>query len=82
MDRSGFWGRRVNRVQYLEGEGVGVFSQFLNQPFLKTSQTLLLLGRRGEGLDVGHKQVFPERQPEDVQVLAAVPERTGQGHEH
>ena len=68
--------------QYLEGERVGVFSQLFNQALLQTSQTLVLFRRRRERLDVHHKEVFPERQAKDVQILSTVTERTGQGHKH
>lgn len=70
------------QVEYLEGERVSVFSQFFNQAFLETSQTLLLFGNGRKCLDVCHKQVLPERQPKDVQILATVTERTRQSHKH
>lgn len=73
---------QVCQTQYLEGERVGVFSQFLNQPLLETGQALLLLGQRRKRLDVRHEQVFTKRQPEDVQILSTISERTGQSHEH
>lgn len=69
-------------LQYLEGEWIGVFSQFFNQAFLKTSQTLLLFGQRRKCLDVRHKQVFPKRQTQNVQILTAITERTCQSHKH
>lgn len=72
----------ARRPPYLEGERVGVFPQFFNQTFLKTSQSLLLFGDRRKRLDVRHKQVLPERQSEDVQILATITERTRQSHKH
>lgn len=66
---------------------MGVASQLLDEPLLETSQTglllLFLLQRwRREDLDVGHKQVLPEGQAKDVQVLPTVAEGAGQRDEH
>jgi len=66
---------------YLEGEGVGMLAQLLDEPLLQPRQGLLLLGDRGEGLGVGHEEVLAEGQPQHVQVLAAVAEGAGQRHE-
>lgn len=73
-------GCRGEENSYLEGEGVGMLAQLLNQPLLQARQGLLLLRDRGEGLDVGHEKVLAEGQSQHVQVLPAIAEGTGQRH--
>lgn len=58
-----------------------MLAQLLDQPFLQPCEGFLLLRDRGKGLGVGHKEVLAEGQPQHVQVLAAVAEGAGQGHE-
>lgn len=67
------------RAGYLERERVSVFSQLLHQAFLEPGQTLLRVWWRRKGLAVGHEQVFPEGQAENVQVFPTVTEGAGQG---
>ncbi len=74
--------QEMNSAQYLKSERMGMFSQFFDQAFLKASEALLLLSQRRKRLDIRHKQVFPERQAEDVQILTTVTERTGQSDKH
>lgn len=69
-------------ARYLEGERVSVFSQLLHQAFLKMRQTGFPPRRWREHLAVRHKQVFSERQAENVQIFSTVTERTGQGDKH
>lgn len=65
----------------LEGEGVGMLAQLLDEALLQAGEGLPVLGHGGEGLRVGHKEILPEGQAQHIQVLAAVTERTRQGHE-
>ena len=66
---------------HLEGEGVGMLAQLLDEALLQAGEGLPVLGHGGEGLRVGHKEILPEGQAQHIQVLAAVTERTRQGHE-
>lgn len=65
-----------------EGEGVGVWTQLLHQLLLQVTQSFNVLLLRWEDLDRADKQVFPEREAQDVQVLTAVAEGAGQSHKH
>lgn len=65
-----------------EGEGVGVWTQLLHQLLLQGAHSFLVLLLRWEDLDRTDKQVFPEGEAQDIQVLATVAEGAGQGHKH
>lgn len=67
---------------YREGEGVSVLTQLLHQLLLQGTHSFFVLLLRWEDLDRADKEVFPEGEAQDVQVLAAVAEGAGQSHKH
>ena len=58
-----------------------MLAQLLDEALLQAGEGLPVLGHGGEGLRVGHKEILAEGQAQHIQVLAAVTERTRQGHE-
>lgn len=67
---------------YLEIEGMRVFSKLLDKTFLESRQGLLLVFHGRIDLHGGEVKVFAESQPEDVQILAAVAEGSQHMSEH
>lgn len=66
---------------YSEVKGVGMLTQLLQQPLLQAARRRLGLLQRREGLHRADVQVLPKGEAQDVQVLPAVPERTGERDE-
>lgn len=67
---------------YHEAEGVGVGTQFAQQPLLQAGEGLGGALSRGEGLPGGQEEILAEGEAQDVQILTAIAEGTGQRHEH
>lgn len=69
--------------QYLEGEGVGILPKLLQQLLLQRSEGFGCLVRHWwEDLGGQDIKVLPEGQPDHVEVVSAVAERTSQRHIH
>lgn len=67
---------------YHEAEGVGVGTQFAQQSLLQAGEGLRGALGRGEGLPGGQEEILAEGEAQDVQILTAIAEGTGQRHEN
>lgn len=67
---------------YHEAEGVGVGTQFAQQSLLQAGEGLGGALGRGESLPGGQEEILAEGEAQDVQILTAIAEGTGQRHEN
>lgn len=58
-------------------ERISILAQFLQKSLLQTAVGLGFLWNRRIGLKSEDVKVFPEGEPQNVKVLAAIPESTG-----